>query len=232
METVSQLLSRPLPLSTGRTAHVRLSQIRSFLYVLQTCAALDLTGLVPITDDASEDFIVGSELGLTGRFAKNLCDGVSKALSTTTLRHIKFGDYQASEPRIENKIPDVVMLSMPGCQSVAILEFKPWWGVRLESYPISRGYMYLVPLQSHLSQLVNYMRINMLKFGALSTYKTTVFVKRTDAYHFELSLPVDEGASNPTVRECLLAMAAFASEGRLLPNAGRLADKSGMRMNK
>lgn len=61
------------------------------------------------------------------------------------------------------------------------------------------------------AQLVKYMRINMLKFGAPSTYKTTVFVKRTDAYRW-VSLPVDEGASSPTVRECLLAMATFASE--------------------
>lgn len=48
--------------------------------VIQACASLDFTGVVPITDDASEDFVVRSELGLAGRITKNICDSASKAL--------------------------------------------------------------------------------------------------------------------------------------------------------
>lgn len=33
-----------------------------------------------------------------------------------------------------------------------------------------------------------YMRVNILKLGVLSTYQSTVFVRRADAYWFKMSL--------------------------------------------
>lgn len=47
-----------------------------------------------------------------------------------------------------------------------------------------------------LGQLVSYMRAASLKYGFLSTYKTTVFVGRTDKYRFELSPPLDESSES------------------------------------
>ena len=63
-----------------------------------------------------------------------------------------------------------------------------------------------------LGQLVSYMRKNSLKYGFLSTYKSTVFVKHSDKYRFELSLPIDEGAVNPSIRECFVGLCAIACE--------------------
>lgn len=63
-----------------------------------------------------------------------------------------------------------------------------------------------------------YMRVKMLKFGVfgvfgvLSTYQSAVFVRRVDAYRFEMSLPIEACATNPTLRHCLLALASFASK--------------------
>lgn len=54
---------------------------------------MNLSGLVSLTDDLGDDFVVRSKKGLTGRITKNVCDAVSKALSTTHLPHLKFGDY-------------------------------------------------------------------------------------------------------------------------------------------
>lgn len=51
------------------------------------------------------------------------------------------------------------------------------------------------------------MRGNGLKYGFLSTYKTTVFVRRIDYFRFELSQPIDEGAVSPSIRECFAAFA-------------------------
>ena len=56
------------------------------------------------------------------------------------------------------------------------------------------------------------MRQHELKYAALSTYRTTVFIKRTGDYRFELSMPVDEKATNPSLRECFLALCALASQ--------------------
>ncbi|OJJ87581.1 uncharacterized protein ASPGLDRAFT_1504913 [Aspergillus glaucus CBS 516.65] len=88
--------------------------------------------------------------------------------------------------------------------------------------------MALIPLQPHLgkslsvnkeaddtcttAQLVMYMRVKMLEFGVLSMYQSTVFVRRVDAYRLEMSLPIEACATNPMLRQCLLALASFASE--------------------
>ncbi|PYI10207.1 hypothetical protein BO78DRAFT_306364 [Aspergillus sclerotiicarbonarius CBS 121057] len=180
--------------------------------VLQACATVDLSQHVPLTDDQTENHALGSELGLTGRFSKHICDAVSKALSVTHLSSLKFGDYQAfSPPREADSVPDVVMLTLPDATPVAVGELKTYWTVNIERNSIARGYMNMVPLQHHLGQLVHYMRHNKLKFGFLSTYKTTIFVRRTEAYRFEVTLPIDEKERNPTLRQCFLAFAIFAS---------------------
>ena len=59
------------------------------------------------------------------------------------------------------------------------------------------------------------MREDSLKYGFLSTYKSTVFVKHSDKYRFELSLPIDEGAVNPSIRECFVGLCAIASNDRM-----------------
>lgn len=149
METAAELGSRPLPLLKELNSRSLVSEseltgtvsLRLFhewrrlpTDVLQTCASMDFGGHAPLTDDQSEDFVIESKLGLTDRFTKNACDAVSKVLSTTNLAHLKLGDYQASALKISRKTPDVVMLSMPGCQPVAVLQYEPCWNVSLESH--------------------------------------------------------------------------------------------------
>lgn len=51
-----------------------------------------------------------------------------------------------------------------------------------------------------------------LKYAALSTYRTSVFIRRTGDYRFELSLPIDHKATGPSLRECFLAFCVFASQ--------------------
>jgi len=49
-------------------------------------------------------------------------------------------------------------------------------------------------------QLVKYMRSSKLKFGFMSTYESTVFIRRTAPYRFEMLLPIGKDASNPSLR--------------------------------
>lgn len=61
------------------------------------------------------------------------------------------------------------------------------------------------------AQLVKYMRSSKLKFGFLSTYEWTIFIRRTGPCHFDMSLPIARDASNPSLRQCLLALGVLAS---------------------
>ncbi|RJE16646.1 hypothetical protein PHISCL_11017, partial [Aspergillus sclerotialis] len=49
-------------------------------------------------------------------------------------------------------------------------------------------------------------------YGFLTTYNTTVFIKRAVDFRFELSPPIIHRASTPSVRECFLAFSVIASE--------------------
>lgn len=71
----------------------------------------------------------------------------------------------------------------------------------------------------YLGQLVSYMRNNRLKYGFLSTYRSTVFVRRTGDFRFELSLPIDEQATNPSLRQCFVAVCLLASQDGIYTEA-------------
>ena len=51
-----------------------------------------------------------------------------------------------------------------------------------------------------------------LKYAALSTYRTTAFIRRAGDYRFELSLPIDQKATKPSLRGCFLALCVFSSQ--------------------
>lgn len=243
MEPVSLLLQRPIPrLKQSRgTTNVSISGeaiLAQFLHewldfpqqVSTLCNSLniDANANVSVTDDSddNEHFLVGSKLGLAGRFYKHVCDAVAKALSVTDLAHLAFGDFQATHT--DSGVPDVVLLTLPRMNVLAGGVLKPFWMVELEEYPVSDGPANMSIMQPHfgilnptetlahllmyLGQLVSYMRANRLKYGFLSTYRSTVFVRRTGDFRFELSLPIDEQATRPSLRQCFLAFCLLATQ--------------------
>ncbi|KAJ5135307.1 uncharacterized protein N7515_004585 [Penicillium bovifimosum] len=125
---------------------------------------------------------------------------------------MKFGDYQALPPHDAEKVPDVVMLSLLDSTALLVGELETFWTLLLENHPIRRGFPVLIPLQPHLGQLISYMRSSNLRFGFLSTYRSTVFVRRVATFRFEMSMPISEKSTNPSIRRCVAAMALFASQ--------------------
>ncbi|KAJ5817015.1 hypothetical protein N7447_009248 [Penicillium robsamsonii] len=227
METAADVIQRPVPPLTqiNGTRYVsNSSEVISLRFfhewqsfdqdVLEASYSLDLSHPVPYTDDVSESYVVGSELGLTGRFCKNVCDPVSKVFANTCLSHLKFGDYQSSAgPTDTSQVPDITMFNTTGPpRPAAVGELKSFWTVELEDYSIREGYQRLIGVQHHFAQLVKYMRSSKLKFGFLSTYEWTVFIRRTAPYHFDMSLPIARDASNPSLRQCFLALGVVASK--------------------
>ncbi|GFF26314.1 hypothetical protein IFM58399_01370 [Aspergillus lentulus] len=227
MESARELVERPVPhLTQSRgTTNVSISGediSARFLHewigfpsqVLTLCNTLSLDANVSVTDDSdmNEHYHVGNELGLTGRFNKHVCDPVAKVLSVTEHAHLTFGDFQAAVHTQCSDVPDVVVLSAPRLNVITVGGLKPFWTVLLEDYPVNRGPARIAPMQPHFGQLVSYMRTNELKYGFLSTYRSTVFVRRTSDFRFELSLPIDEKATNPSLRQCFVALCLLASQ--------------------
>jgi len=54
-----------------------------------------------------------------------------------------------------------------------------------------------------------------LKYGFLSTYRSTIFIRRAADHKFEISPPVDYRATRPSLRECFMGFAALADNDRI-----------------
>lgn len=167
METAYALLARPLPMLTQENGIANPSDSRAWIStnlfhewtsfndeVLRTIQSIDLSGLVPCTDVTSDTYIVGSELGLTGRFAKHVCDAVSLACKSAGLA-LQFGDRQAERVSTD-VIPDVVLLksviqdSSPLRKTILPIELKTFWTVPLDLAQIGSSLWDIAFLRPHL----------------------------------------------------------------------------------
>jgi hypothetical protein len=100
-------------------------------------------------DVTGNTYVVGSELGLTGRFYKHVCDAVSLACKTAGLP-LQFDDRQAALPPTD-VIPDVVLLHAGQYRNTILpIELKTFLTVRLDIYQIGAGWSSIGPVQSHL----------------------------------------------------------------------------------
>ena len=52
---------------------------------------------------------------------------------------------------------------------------------------------------------------NKVKNGFITTYKSTLFVRRVNDFRFELSTPISKDSVRPSLRECFLAFCCLAS---------------------
>ena len=183
--------------------------------------ALDLNRPVPLSDSSATDsYVTANELGLTARFVGNV--GIQLNTAYMLLDNgLRFGDIHAvSHP--SHLFPDVSIISIEneGGQARAVGELKTPWSVPLQAMDLCSIQGINVPrLEQHiglfsrlyqcvanfcLGQLVSYMRLYGLKYGWLSTYYATIFVRRVDAFRFELSPPILFSATSPSVRQCFL----------------------------
>lgn len=170
MEPAKDLVERPLPPltkvrgtlypseSTERVSARYFHEWKNFeSTVLQACATLDLSRLVPVTHDEDTEFNVASELGLTSRFTKHLCDSVIRALSVTDLSGLRFSDHQAVKGHSPTKVPDVVLLALSDETARLVIELKTFWTFRLEDYSVRRGPNVLESIENYLGKLVPFL---------------------------------------------------------------------------
>lgn len=167
---------------------------------------------VPFHDE-TELYTVGNELGVSGRFVRNLCDPVMKALEPLPcMASIRFADFQAiSTPG--DVVPDVclgLVAVVPTPDNVHLVgEVKTPW-------TISDAYLHLnrpntsYHLEPLIGQLVAQMRACSLRFGFLSTYNSSVFVKRAADSSFLLSPPIKYKAREPSLRQLFAGFVPMA----------------------
>lgn len=167
MQGASQVLASPLPVLRHVRGTLNASVSRERLHesymhpwttldqeIRSALARLDLNFQVTHVDFAgSEVYLVGNEIGLSGRFINNVCVPVAKVLANSSQSSLVIGDVQAFllTPEV---VPDVsigvTMKNDDGITEVKVVgEFKTFWTLELAelsvSDPISR-----VQLAPHL----------------------------------------------------------------------------------
>lgn len=106
-------------------------------------ASLDLNFQAAHVDSpGGEIYLVGNEIGLSGRFVNNVCNPVAKILSHAAQPAMIMGDIQAFESSASDVIPDVsigVVLSgdVSQAQVKIVGEFKTYWTVALDRFSLS-----------------------------------------------------------------------------------------------
>ncbi|CAG7940607.1 unnamed protein product [Penicillium salamii] len=167
---------------------------------------------VPLNDE-TELYTVGNELGLTGRFVRNVCDPVIKALELVPgMASTRFADFQAISTA-QMTVPDVclglVATGLDPHNVYVVGEMKTPWTIAGTDLNINRheSSFRLEPL---IGQLVAQMRTCEARFGFLSTYSSTVFVKREADSSFLLSSPIWCGTTQPSLRELLAGFCLMA----------------------
>lgn len=153
MEPASELLARPLPplrfaggtlypsVSSERLHESFMHQWTTFEQEIQSALdSLDLNHTVSHTDSADGEFyLVGNEIGLTGRFVNNPCDPVAKILSRASIPSVAFGDIQAllaASSIILGRGLGVTSRNDSKTTVMAVGELKTFWTLPLERLPV------------------------------------------------------------------------------------------------
>ncbi|KAJ5823076.1 hypothetical protein N7447_005416 [Penicillium robsamsonii] len=174
------------------------------------------THQVPINNE-SENYVVGSELGLSGRFVRNLCDPVIQALMPLSEMHsVRFADIQALTFS-DRVIPDIAFGLVVNPESSASLggtsmvgEFKTPWTVNFHEMEINCPNPH-----PRLETLIAQMRMARVRYAFLTTYNFIVFIKRASDLSYLLSRPIGYDCQGPSLREMFFG---FCLLSRLDPN--------------
>ncbi|KAJ5675023.1 uncharacterized protein N7477_004957 [Penicillium maclennaniae] len=229
MQTASQVLASPLPVirHVKGTLHASISNEwlhESFMHLWTTfdqeirsaLTPLHLNFQVPNVEFAgSEVYLVGNEIGLSGRFINNVCVPVAKVLARSSQPSLVIGDIQPFAITTEN-IPYVsIGVTIDNDDHITevkvVGELKTFWTLELAQLSVSSANS-RVQLGPHLGQLVAQMRKSALRDGFLSTYKGTVFVKRTADFAFHVSRPIRAQDTNLSVRQCFVGFCILADQ--------------------
>ncbi|PYH31608.1 uncharacterized protein BO87DRAFT_399406 [Aspergillus neoniger CBS 115656] len=156
---------------------------------------------------AKEFFTVANELGVQGRFVNNVLHPVGEKGQKRKrgLQKIK---------KAKSKlIPDIVMVDRKTHTIRVVGEAKTFWTFAPKKRQTWHNF-----LSAKLGQVARYMDDHYCRYGFLTTYEHTWFVKRQDDTHFLMSPPISATAQSSaygvSLRECLFATAIRAADDK------------------
>ncbi|OJI88499.1 hypothetical protein ASPTUDRAFT_61119 [Aspergillus tubingensis CBS 134.48] len=182
---------------------------------------------------AKEFFAVANELGVQGRFVNNVLHPVGEVTELMKFG-VCFGDAQYGVNRRQDPvkkgqkrkrglqkikkaksklIPDIVMVDRKTHTIRVVGEVKTFWTFAPKKRQTWHNF-----LSAKLRQVARYMDDHYCRYGFLTTYEYTWFVKRQDDTHFLMSPPISATAQSSTygvsLRECLFATAIRAADDK------------------
>ncbi|KAK6517843.1 hypothetical protein TWF506_005019 [Arthrobotrys conoides] len=174
-----------------------------------------------------ELIMVGNKHSLIGRFQENVGVVLGKAFNASKdekLKYLRFGDSQVV--RGPGGEADVLIIACPPglrpdgitCRVVSV--FRMYWtqpyikDARISEAldpvdPQSR--LLLECLEGPIGQLARHMVYRQLRYGFMSTYEYTIFVKRTGHTRFEITDPIKFDSTKPSIRECFYYMGTLGA---------------------
>ncbi|RMZ45773.1 hypothetical protein CA14_005202 [Aspergillus flavus] len=177
---------------------------------------------------AIEQFVVGDEMGVQGRFTERLSQAMTAILAATGSR-TRFGDYKAtSDICIRGKVPDVVIMDHNNLLRAGGELKTPW----INQHNLESACRDDHDLRRLLGQPVEYMFTANLKYGFISTYDMTIFLKEEmigGVWGIAYSRPimscteweqVDDGnyEDRVSLRECFLYLVHMAESDHVANN--------------
>ncbi|TGJ70869.1 hypothetical protein EYR41_002886 [Orbilia oligospora] len=202
--------------------------------VIHSLEKSDLTGELNFADPPEGELIlVGTEHGLTGRFQENVGALLGRAFNISTdnkINRLRFGDSYVVTNGGGGQA-DILIMMHPLSESDDITcrvvgDMKPFWtkpGIKSAkpsriteaddpaADAMRRAPLGLDCLEPILGQLTRYMVHRNVKYGFLSTYEHTIFVKRAGRARFEITDPIIFNNTNPTIRQCFFHMGILGS---------------------
>ena len=196
----------------------------------------------PAANMDDEHIRVGDEGGVQGRFNQQIGQSISAVCKAAAI-DVSFGDYKSTRTRVlQGKVPDTVMMTNAG-DLLVVGEVKVPWvpkhdlrnaevkgrlrhilGMYIKT-PSSFHTCISRDLPSILGQISRYMLIGNLKYGFISTYEWTIFLKQEETvagwamFHSD---PIPHhsvvGDTTVTLRGCFWSLALDVNAGHQANN--------------
>ncbi|KAF9892635.1 hypothetical protein FE257_001037 [Aspergillus nanangensis] len=150
---------------------------------------------------SNEHYVVGKEEGVQGRYQNNVGQAMGAILQNQAV-DIQVGDFAASAT-IYHKEPDMAFMSRSTKHVRIVSEFKTPW---IDAHNLAASFSGAdgtVPPSKQLGQIAEYMYDLHLKYGFMSTYEETVFLRQvqdaTSVWVLQHS-PIIRHSANGTIK--------------------------------
>ncbi|OJJ50425.1 hypothetical protein ASPZODRAFT_13505 [Penicilliopsis zonata CBS 506.65] len=189
-------------------------EARAFTKMMQGVETLPPRNGVPALTEVDE-YIVANEMGVAGRFTQHVGQALAPVLRANELP--VFADAEAGRnfpPGCSvERLPDFILIEEDTEKTCLVGEIKVPWNTDLDQISMD--------IRRVLAQAIKYMDDCKCRYGVVTTYNKTLFLKRVDDWNFKVSPAIYfDTKSLPTtpptisLKEAMVFIAWLAGNGR------------------